>query len=211
MEELQKGKTETGATSLFLLQIHTDMRFLFLCLSVLYGQFLIAQKIEIAEVSTSETEFPATWEGDWKGTLDIYSGKGKIQSVSMQLEIHAIDTSKEKRYTFGMVYGSKEQDWRPYELVPVAPERGLWKVDEKNSIVMESYFYGPKLLCWFVVEGNRILCTYEKVDERTLVFEVMSGPEKEVSTTGQSKQGEEVIPPVKTFPFSVFQRAILSR
>lgn len=174
-------------------------------------QFLYAQKIEIAEAISSETEFPATWAGDWKGTLDIYSGKGKIQSVAMNLEIHPIDTSREKRYTFGMVYGSKEQDWRPYELVPVAPERGIWKVDEKNSIVMESYLYGPKLLCWFVVEGNRILCTYEKIDEHTLVFEVMSGPEKEASTTGSTKQGEEDIPAVKTYPFSVFQRAILTR
>ena len=129
----------------------------------------------------------------------------------MRLEIHKIDTSREGRYTFGLVYGSKEQDWRPYELVPVAPERGLWKVDEKNSIVMESYLYGPKLLCWFTVQGNRIVCTYEKTDDNTIVFEVLSGSETAVSTTGMTKQGEEDIPEVKTFPFGVFQRATLKR
>lgn len=129
----------------------------------------------------------------------------------MSLEIHKIDTSKEGRYTFGLAYGSKEQDWRPYELVPVAAEKGIWKVDEKNSIVMESYLLGPKLLCWFVVQGSRILCAYEKTDERTLVFEVMSGPEKEVSSTGKTKQGEEEIPEVKTYPFGVFQRAVLKK
>jgi hypothetical protein len=93
----------------------------------------------------------------------------------------------------------------------VAPERGVWKVDEKNSIVMESYLYGPKLLCWFVVQGNRILCTYEKTGDHTMVFEVLSGSETAVSTTGLTKQGEEEIPEVKTYPVGVFQRAVLRR
>ena len=178
------------------------MRLLIVCFSIICLRNLPAQ--------TPET-FPAAWQGDWSGTLDIYNGKGKVQSVAMTVEIHKIDTSKEGRYTFGLVYGSKEQDWRPYELVPVAPEKGQWKVDEKNSIAMESYLYGPKLLCWFVVQGSRILCTYEKTGDDTMVFEVMSGQEKEVSSTGNTKQGEEDIPEVKTYPFSVFQRAVLRR
>jgi hypothetical protein len=163
-----------------------------------------------AAAPAAET-FPASWQGDWKGTLEIFNGKGKVQSVEMTVEIHKIDTSKEGRYTFGLVYGSKEQDWRPYELVPVMPERGVWKVDEKNSIAMESYLYGPKLLCWFTVQGSRILCTYEKTGDDTMVFEVMSGSETAASTTGNTKQGTEDIPEVKTFPFSVFQRAILKK
>ncbi|MCB0529150.1 MAG: hypothetical protein KDC65_11775 [Saprospiraceae bacterium] len=155
--------------------------------------------------------FPASWEGTWSGRLDIFGGKGKVQSVDMSVELHKIDTSLEGRYTFGLIYGSKEQDWRPYELVPVAPERGLWKVDEKNSIAMESFLLGPKFLCWFVVQGSRVLCTYEKTGDDTMVFEVMSGPEKETSSTGNTVQGEEEIPEVKTYPFSVFQRAVLKK
>lgn len=181
------------------------MRNLIICLSVFCTAISTAQNI------SDSLSFPASWQGDWTGTLEIFSGKGKIQSVEMRLEIHKIDTSKEGRYTFGLVYGSKEQDWRPYELVPVAPERGVWKVDEKNSIVMESYLYGPKLLCWFVVQGNRILCTYEKTGNHTMVFEVLSGSETAVSTTGLTKQGDEDIPEVKTFPVGVFQRAVLVR
>ena len=181
------------------------MRLLLFCLSMFYIPNIQAQS------TPDSLTFPVSWAGNWTGTLDIFSGKGKIQSVAMALEIHKIDTSKEGRYMFGLVYGSKEQDWRPYELVPVAPERGLWKVDEKNTIVMESYLYGPKLLCWFVVQGSRILCTYEKTGADTLVFEVLSGPEKEISSTGKTKQGEEDIPEVKTYPFGVFQRALLHR
>jgi len=155
--------------------------------------------------------FPVSWAGNWQGTLEIFNAKGKVQSVPMWMEIHPIDTSATGRFTFGLVYGSKEQDWRPYELVPVDPEKGLWKVDEKNGIVMESYLYGPKLLCWFVVQGSRILCTYEKTDANTIVFEVMSGKEAPGSTTGNTKQGEEDIPEVKTYPFQGFQRGVLRR
>lgn len=155
--------------------------------------------------------FPASWAGDWSGTLEIFNARGRVQGVAMTLEIHRIDTSATGRYTFGLVYGSKEQDWRPYELVPVAPEKGLWRVDEKNSILMESYLIGPKLLCWFTVQDSRILCTYEKTDPDTMIFEVLSGSETPVSVTGNTQQAGEAIPEVKTFPFSVFQRAVLKR
>jgi len=181
------------------------MRTLLLCLSIVYLQ------IGIAQSQPDSLNFPASWAGNWTGTLEIFSGKGIVQSVEMTIEIHKIDTSKEGRYTFGLVYGSKQQDWRPYELVPVAPERGLWKVDEKNSIAMESFLYGPKLLCWFVVQGNRILCTYEKTNDTTMVFEVFSGSEKEISSTGNTQLSGEEIPEVKTYPFGVFQRAVLRR
>ena len=180
----------------------------FICLLIFCFQNLSAQTPTAANKRDS---FPIAWQGDWTGTLDIFNAKGKAQSVQMTVEIYKIDTSKEGRYTFGLVYGSKEQDWRPYELVPVAPEKGLWKVDEKNSIVMESYLLGPKLLCWFTVQGSRILCTYEKTGSDTMIFEVMSGSEKEVSSTGKAKHGEEEIPEVKTYPFGVFQRAVLKK
>lgn len=156
--------------------------------------------------------FPESWTGNWSGTLDIFNARGKVQSVPMTIEIHKIDTSSENRYTFGLIYGSKEADWRPYELVPVNPDKGLWKVDEKNSIVMESYLFGPKFLCWFTVQGNRILCTYEKTNDTTIIFEVVAGLETAASTTGntQTESGEE-ISEVKTFPVTAFQRAVLTR
>jgi len=160
--------------------------------------------------AADEPTFPESWAGSWHGTLDIFNASGKVQSVPMWVEIHKIDTSTTGRYTFGLVYGSKQEDWRPYELVPVTPERGLWLVDEKNGIAMESYLYGPKLLCWFVVQNNRVLCTYEKHGDNML-FEVYSGMETAVSTTGNTTHEGETIPEVKTFPFSVFQRAELKK
>jgi hypothetical protein len=155
--------------------------------------------------------FPASWTGNWTGTLQIYNSNGMVQSVSMTVEIAKLDTSLQGRYKFGLIYGSKDQDWRPYELVPVDPAIGIWKVDEKNTIAMESYYYGNKLMCWFVVQGSRILCTYEKISDKELVFEVMSGAEKAASTTGNSTHQGEAIPEVLTYPIGTFQRAILHR
>ncbi len=155
--------------------------------------------------------FPDDWVGNWSGTLNIYGPKGKSDSVSMALEIFPIDTSREGRYTFGIVYGSKEQDWRPYELVPIAPERGLWKVDEKNSIVIEGFLCGPKFVSHFTVMNSRLLCTYEKQDAETLIFEVYSGADKPISTTGNAEFEGEKIPEVKTYPLGVFQRAVLKK
>lgn len=163
-----------------------------------------------AKSQATQPSFPASWSGNWAGTLQIYQPNGIAQSIPMGLEIHPLDTSSEGRYQFGMIYQTKEKDWRPYELVPVNPQRGIWRVDEKNSISMESYLYGNKLLCWFVVEGSRVLCTYELVGEE-LIFEVMSGLETAVSTTGNTVQGTENIPEVKTYPFNGFQRGILKR
>ncbi|MFM8373414.1 MAG: hypothetical protein ACKOCO_13605 [Bacteroidota bacterium] len=165
----------------------------------------------IACFSSANAQFPETWQGDWTGSLDIFNGSGKVQSVEMTVEIHKIDTSTQGRYTFGLVYGSRDKDWRPYELVPVSPETGIWKVDEKNAIMMESFLMGPKFLCWFVVQRSRVLCTYEKVDDSTMIFEVMSGLEASISTTGNTVVGGENIPEVQTYPFSVFQRAVLHR
>jgi hypothetical protein len=165
----------------------------------------------MGQAQTDSLPFPASWSGNWTGTLQIYNSKGAGQSVSMTVEIAKLDTSTQGRYTFGLIYGSKDQDWRPYELVPVNPAKGIWKVDEKNTIAMESYYYGNKLMCWFVVQGSRILCTYEKISDKVLVFEVMSGAEKAASTTGNSTHQGEAIPEVLTYPIGTFQRAILYR
>lgn len=88
-------------------------------LLALYFSLSVVQLL--AQVATTSS-FPADWIGSWSGVLNIYGPKGLVQSVPMQLEIHPIDTSKEGRYTFGLIYGPKEQDWRPYELVPVMPD-----------------------------------------------------------------------------------------
>ncbi|MGI9158135.1 MAG: hypothetical protein ACR2K1_00130, partial [Saprospiraceae bacterium] len=73
---------------------------LFLCLFLSLPFSLAAQS------ATDSLAFPASWVGDWSGTLEIYTAKGLAQSVPMTVVIHPIDSSTEGRYTFGLIYGA---------------------------------------------------------------------------------------------------------
>ena len=55
-----------------------------------------------------------------------------------------------------------------------------------------------------------IQATFEKRGEE-MIFKILAGSEEPVSTTGGEKAGEEDIPEVKTLPFNVMQRAVLTR
>jgi hypothetical protein len=154
--------------------------------------------------------FPQHWEGNWEGQLNIYNAKGVAQSVTMRLEIHALDSTG-TYYTYGMMYGSKDKDWRPYELRLVDKAKGLWQMDEKNSIVIETYQRGPQLISNFSVQGSQIISLQELTLSGEMIFEIIASKDQPVSTTGNTKQGEEEIPEVKTFPIGVFQRAVLKK
>lgn len=163
----------------------------------------IAKKIE-------KDSFPVTWVGYWTGVLDIFSAKGKMQTVPMDVEIAKIDTSA-NRYIFALIYGEdKVAGRRAYETIIKDPAKGLYINDEKNTIMMEEYLIAGKLYCWFEVQGTLLLSTFERRDEQ-LLFEIVSGSIAPVSITGNQKHEGEDIPAVKTFPIKSIQRATLTR
>ncbi|MCC6725944.1 MAG: hypothetical protein IT258_15655 [Saprospiraceae bacterium] len=158
----------------------------------------------------SQKEFPASWVGNWSGKLEIYTGTGKVQELPMELHIQPKDTLP-ITYTYEIVYGEdKVTGARPYELVVVDATKGLFMIDEKNSIKMEAYYLNGKLIQWFEVEGTLLFTTTELIGEE-LHWEIVSGSSTPVSTTGNQKFEAEEIPPVKTYPASAMQRAVLRR
>jgi hypothetical protein len=157
------------------------------------------------------TNFPASWSGNWLGTLNIYSVKGLSQTVPMEIEIAKIDTS-ENRYVCALIYGEdKIKGRRNYELVIKDPSKGLYVNDEKNTIAMESYLIDNKLYCYFLVMGNFLTSTMEKKDADTMLFEITSGSDTPVSKTGNQIFKGDTIPEVKTFPIRVVQKAVLKK
>lgn len=165
--------------------------------------------------ASAQTEFPAAWVGHWSGTLEIFTATGKVQQLPMELHIHPLDTMP-ITYTYEIVYGEdKVTGARPYELVVVDAAKGLYLIDEKNSIKMEAYYLNGKLIQWFEVEGTLLYTTTELVNGE-LHWEIVSGSSLPVSTTGgtttgSQKVGGEEIPPVKTYPVGAMQRAVLKR
>ncbi|MEM6379312.1 MAG: hypothetical protein AAF705_13975 [Bacteroidota bacterium] len=153
--------------------------------------------------------FPQSWQGIWKGDLAIYTSAGLAQEVPMQL--HILPTDSVHRYTWSIIYGTDTiAGKRDYDLLIVDAEKGLYRVDEKNSIQLESYFIKDKLFSRFEVMDNLLLTTEQLVGD-TLIFEIISGKLAPVSSTGNEVIEGDTIPPVETFPIRVMQRALLSR
>ena len=106
---------------------------------------------------------------------------------------------------------SKEENVeKHYVLKIVDKEKGLNIIDEKNSILIESYLFDNKLVSWYTVGKSFIQATYEK-RESEIIFEIFAGGREPVSVTGGTKVGEEDIPIVETMPYNVMQRAVLTR
>jgi hypothetical protein len=158
---------------------------------------------------TSIEHFPLSWQGQWAGKLEIWNAGGKVQELPMELHILPLDTAG--RYTWTLIYGEdKEAGKRPYELLPLDPAKGLYLLDEKNTIKMEAYLLGGRFYQWFEVEGT-LLFTATSLEGDSLIWEIVSGSATPISTTGGQEWQGEAIPPVKAFPLRVLQRAVLRK
>jgi len=156
----------------------------------------------------TDTKFPDSWLGKWKGELKISKGSGVIQTLPMKLSIQLTD--KAGQYSWLTTFGDKAETAKPYILKTLDEENGLYVMDEENSIKLESYLFENKLVSWYVVQGSLILASFEK-RAATIVFEILVGKEEAVSVTGGEAVDGEMIPEVKTMPFTAMQRAFLSR
>ena len=192
------------------------MKYLFFlfCLSANIALLQCTPKTEAVASTTSKVETKAVqflqdWLGQWKGELDIYKEGDKKQTLPMQLHIQPISNSA--HYTWTIIYGEDTQEGaRNYELHTIDASKGQYLIDEKNSIKIEGYFFDNKFISWYSVMESQMVITYEKQGEQ-LIFEVMAGNQNPVSTTGNTGEGEQQIPEVKTYPVPTFQRAVLTR
>jgi hypothetical protein len=154
--------------------------------------------------------FPESWFGNWVGTLDIYNAKGKQQSIPMECIMSATDTAGV--YNWSIIYGEdRVKGLRPYLLRTIDAAKGHYVCDEVNTIKMESYLLGNKLFCYFMVEGNVIVSTYEKTADGKMLFEIIFGKDKVVSESGNKVFKGDTIPIVKTYPVVISQRATLTK
>jgi hypothetical protein len=182
--------------------------------AIVYGCAPRLKTVETKSLSIPlpKDTFPQSWFGRWKGNLEIYNAKGLAQTIPMALLMDKTDTSGV--YKWYIQYGADtSKGLRPYLLRTIDATKGLYVCDELNSIRMESYLLGNRLFCSFSVMGNVLLSTYEKQGDNML-FEIVMWKENPISTTGNTKAippETEDIPPVKSYPVMVHQRAVLER
>ncbi len=160
--------------------------------------------------SFAQNSFPESWAGNYKGELLIYGVDSVKMKVNMELNISS--TKKDSIFNWTIIYDHKgKKDVRAYELIVVNRDKGLYRIDENNSIIIEAYLRNNRVLTsFFKVSESFIIATYTNENEN-LIFEIISAKSDPESISGNTKQGEEEIQEVTTFPVNGRQRAILEK
>ena len=123
----------------------------------------------------------------------------------MELRIQPADSTDS--YTWQLIYGSKEEDYRPYILKPVNKEEGHWVIDELSGIVLDQYWTGNKFSGAFTVQKSTIINSYWMEDDK-LYVEFFNIGAKPMITTGK---GTDEIPFVDSYKLGSYQKAVLIR
>lgn len=183
----------------FFITANSLLKFLFL--------ISVCTFISVRCLAQTPSDFPSSWQGRWYGEMEIYASGVLQQKIPMQL--HILPTDSSSTYTYRIIYGTDTLAGdRPYLIKKVNAHKGWYVVDEQNSIKIESYLFGNILTSVYEVQGSFIFDILEKRGD-TLYWRLFSGSNKEVSTTGDTKQGEGLIPAVKSYPVKVLQAAEL--
>lgn len=168
--------------------------------------FLLCAALPFAACAQS---FPQTWQGTWRGTLHIHTAKGVAQTVPMAVEIGP--TADSLRWRFALTYGEDTaKGRRAYDLLVVDRAAGRYLTDENNGILLDDYFLDGRLLSQFTVQGTRLISSFERRGDE-LIFEILSGKDAPVRTSGGQKRGDGDVPTVQSFPLGSWHRAVLRR
>lgn len=152
----------------------------------------------------SAQNFPKSYEGTWKGELNIYTSKSDkaIQTLEMQLRIISKD---DKTWSWEIGYLVGKGDIRKYELIEIDAAKNEWQIDEKNGIILSQELLGNRLIGSFSIENSLIINSYE-FNEDNITVEFYSIQLKSEDRTGL---GNEDSPFVYNHKVGNYQKAIL--
>jgi len=154
----------------------------------------------------SQESFPASWEGNYKGELQIYGVDSIAMRVTMKLDI---EKKTDSIYQWKITYDLKgKEDIRDYELKLVDAKKGHYIIDEKNTIAIDSYFKTGIFTSFFKVMDSFIVSTYTKKED-SIIFEIISVDGKNSISTGNSEFEGKIIPEVNSYLVNGRQKAIL--
>lgn len=151
--------------------------------------------------------FPSDWVGNWSGTLQWYSGTNEqAKTVRMQLQIQPVPDSP-LVYTWKLFYGEDAKDQRPYLLRAVDTAKRHWLIDERNSILLDQFIIGDRLIGSFSLNNTLITNSYW-IENGEMQIEFTSLRKSSLRSSGM---GTEDIPRVEAYQVVSFQRARLKR
>lgn len=151
---------------------------------------------------------PSDWEGVWNGNVDIWSYNVKTESFPMSLEI----TPKDSVWNFVITYNrdKKNPDLREYELIVVDSSNYHLAIDEKNSIVLDSYFNDNCLYTRFGGMGSD-LQTRMCLTEGELEYEIISNLSEPIRVSGNEIIDTDTVPEIKSYNIYHLMKARLKK
>ncbi|HMQ68957.1 MAG TPA: hypothetical protein PKA90_10555 [Ignavibacteria bacterium] len=143
------------------------------------------------------------WTGVWSGKLDVRTSDGKSSTVEMTLTIEETGTPGEWKWITN--YGGNLS--KDYILKTVDPEKGLYLLDENNSIVLDYFFSDNAFYNMFSVQKNILFSKYLMSDGE-IHFEVISAPIHSPNVTGNESDETGL---VDSYPVYAVQKAVLRK
>ncbi|WP_372366207.1 hypothetical protein [Candidatus Uabimicrobium sp. HlEnr_7] len=159
-------------------------------------------QLTMSDVFTKKKlSFPEDWAGVYKGTLVRHTANGVIGNIQMELRIEK--TNDPNRWGWKIIYDSQV---RNYELVIIDRRRGLYTIDEKNSIMLSSFLVNDTLHTHFGAQFGYLLTTY-KLQGNQLLFDTTISNASPYQNSG----GQGQIPIVSSYEVREKQSAVLSK
>ena len=124
----------------------------------------------------------------------------------MQLLVQPLKDSV-GQYSWQIIYGQKQEDNRPYRLVPIDTAKQHWIIDENDGIKLDGYYLGGTFFSTFAVEGN-LLTSMERVEGNKMYYEILTAKTTPLTTTGGTSKDT---PPVDSYRILATQKAVLTR
>ncbi|MBN23030.1 MAG: hypothetical protein CL678_17225 [Bdellovibrionaceae bacterium] len=124
----------------------------------IFYQMIALPLVFYSTTSLGSSTFPDSWIGKWTGKAQTVRDQKIQRTMQMTLEIRS--TENPDVFDFQIQYEGEKV--RQYELVAKNRSRGHWVLDEKNGILIDSFYSQNILRSLFMVNGKIIPFRYEK-------------------------------------------------
>lgn len=150
------------------------------------------------------------WEGKWSGTVKTYRYNNQLDSFAMSIEITPRDTIWDYVIFYDKIKPDGNPDIRNYQLVIKDESKYHLAVDEKNSIVLDSYINDNCFYSKFWVMGSdlqmRMCVNQDKMD-----YEITSYPSEPLRVSGNEVVQGDTIPEVRSYDLRFLMKAELMK
>ena len=142
-------------------------------------------------------DFPADWQGTWKGDVEVWSPGVQQDAFPMSLDIQPTDTT----WTYTIFYDHNKlpaPDVRPYSIVILNDSLQHFAIDEHNDILLDAYYLDNCLYSVFAGMGSQLQSRVCHEGDH-LQYEITSFYGDAVRTSGDTVIGTDTIPPIQSY------------